>query len=90
VLQQGDVQQIALVLLNKGNASAEFAVKDLLQAGRWHAAIGGGDIAVADAGVLNATVSAHGVEVYLLDSPITQPQLRMALDRAAIGAHPRD
>jgi len=90
VLQRGGEQQIGLVLLNKGNAPAEFAVKDLLQAGRWHAAIGGSDVAVGDAGVLSATVPAHGVEVYLLDAPITQPQLRAALDRAAIGAHPRD
>jgi cyclomaltodextrin glucanotransferase len=41
VLQQGDTHQIALVLLNKGAAPAAFAVKDLLQAGRWHAALGG-------------------------------------------------
>ncbi|GAB3372141.1 alpha-amylase family glycosyl hydrolase [Lysobacter rhizosphaerae] len=89
VLQQGDTHQIALVLLNKGTAPAAFAVTDLLQAGRWHVALGGGDVDVAEGGALQATVPAHGVEVYVLDATVTQPALRAALARARDGAHPR-
>lgn len=89
VLQHGGTQQIALVLLNKGAAPAAFEVKEMLQAGRWHAALGDGDIDVAAGGVLQATVPAHGVEVYVLDAAVTNPQLRAALERAAIGARPR-
>jgi cyclomaltodextrin glucanotransferase len=90
VLQQGKRQQIALVLLNKGAAPAAFEVKDLLQAGRWHAGLGGGDVDVAQGGTLQVTVPAHGVQVFVLDAAVTDPALRAALERARIGAHPRD
>jgi cyclomaltodextrin glucanotransferase len=90
VLQHEGTQQIALVLLNKGAAPAMFEVKEMLQPGRWRAALGSGQVDVADGGALRATVPAHGVEVYLLDAAVTHPQLRAALERAQIGAHPRD
>jgi cyclomaltodextrin glucanotransferase len=89
VLQHEGTQQMALVLLNKGAAPATFEIREMLQAGRWRAALGGGDIDVAEGGALQATVTAHGVEVYLLEAAVTQGQLRAALDRAAIGARPR-
>jgi cyclomaltodextrin glucanotransferase len=57
-------------------------VKELLQAGRWRAALGGGVIDVGAGGSLQATVPAHGVEVYLLDAPVTDTKLRAALDAA--------
>ncbi|MFC5570328.1 alpha-amylase family glycosyl hydrolase [Lysobacter yangpyeongensis] len=88
VLQQDGVHQIALVLLNKGSVPAAFDLKDV-QAGRWHAAIAGGEVDVADGGALKASVPAHGVEVYLLDAAVTNPQLRATLARARVGAHPR-
>ena len=89
VLQHEGTQQIALVLLNKGAVPAAFEVKEMLQAGRWRAALGGGQVDVAEGGVLQATVPAHGVEVYLLGASVANPQLRAALERAQIGAHPR-
>jgi cyclomaltodextrin glucanotransferase len=89
VLQHEGTQQIALVLLNKGAAPATFEIREMLQAGRWRAALGGGDIDVAEGGALQATVTAHGVEVYLLEAAVKQGRLRAALDRAAIGARPR-
>ena len=61
----------------------------MLQAGRWRAALGGGDVDVAEGGALQATVPAHGVAVYVLDAPVTNPQLRAALERARQGATPR-
>ena len=89
VLQHEGTQQIALVLLNKGAAPAAFEIGEMLQAGRWRGALGGGDVDVAEGDTLRATVPAHGVEVYLLDDAVSQPQLRAALDRAVIGARPR-
>lgn len=90
VLQHEGTQQIALVLLNKGAGPATFEVKEMLQSGHWRAALGGGQVDVAEGGALQATVPAHGVEVYLLDAAVTHPQLRAALGRAQVGAHPRD
>jgi cyclomaltodextrin glucanotransferase len=86
VYQRGNIHQVALVLLNKGNTPADFAIRDMLQAGRWRAALGGGTVEVAKAGTLAATVPAHGVEVYLLDAPVTDASLRAALDQAMADA----
>ena len=83
VLQKGDVAQIALVLLNKGGKPAGFRIDRDLQAGRWHARIGGATVDVTD-GALDATVPAHGVEVYVLDAPVTDADLREELQQAEL------
>ncbi|HEY0502485.1 MAG TPA: alpha-amylase family glycosyl hydrolase [Lysobacter sp.] len=90
VYQHGDAHQIALVLLNKGEAPAAFEVREHLQAGSWRAAIAGGATEVTAGGVLSATVPAHGVEVYLLDAPVTDSGLRAALAPLMAGARRRD
>lgn len=82
VYQHEGASQLALVLLNKGDQPASFEVKRWLQPGRWRAAIGGGETVVGERGALAETVPAHGVEVYLLDAPVTQAGLRAELDRA--------
>ena len=82
VYQRGGQAQIALVLLNKGDAPAGFEIRDYLQPGTWRAAVGGGAIDVAAGGALSARVPAHGVEVYLLDAPVTQGDLASALATA--------
>ena len=89
VLQHAGTSQTALVLLNKGAAPAAFEVTEMLQAGHWRAALGDSTIDIAEGGALQATVPAHGVEVYVLDAAVTNPQLRAALERAAVGARPR-
>ncbi|MFZ5658052.1 MAG: alpha-amylase family glycosyl hydrolase [Pseudomonadota bacterium] len=76
-LSTREVAQTALVLLNKGDAPATFRIDRLLQRGTWRARLGGGAVEVD--GVLEATVPAHGVEVYVLDGAITEPALREAL-----------
>jgi cyclomaltodextrin glucanotransferase len=86
VLQHGDDRQVALVLLNKGDAPARFEVTYLLEPGSWRAAIGGGQATVAAGGSLSATVPAHGVEVWLHAGPVTREDLAAALDAAAAGA----
>lgn len=79
VIQHEGVNQIALVLLNKGDTAAEFAVRDYLQAGEWRAAFGGETVNVSAGGALTATVPAHGVEVFFLDAPVSEPALRARL-----------
>ena len=89
VYQHDGVAQTALVLLNKGNEPSDFEVRKLLQAGNWRAAIAGGEVNVAEGQPLTATVPAHGVEVFLLDAPVTQPQLRAELDKLMRVKRPR-
>lgn len=89
VYQHGGQAQIALVLLNKGDVPAAFAVRDYVEPGRWQAAIGGGGIDVAEGGTLSTTVPAHGVEVLLLDAPVRRRDFAEALNQAMTGAQPR-
>ncbi|KGM53535.1 cyclomaltodextrin glucanotransferase [Lysobacter arseniciresistens ZS79] len=90
VLQHGGDAQIALVLLNKGDAPAAFEVERYLQAGRWRDALDGGRVEVADVGPLRATVPAHGVKVFVLDAPVRDAELAAALDIAMAGARRGD
>jgi hypothetical protein len=90
VLDDAGTRQIALVLLNKGDAPARFEIREHLQPGQWRAPLGGETVEVADGGVITATVPAHGVEVYVLDAPITHPGLRAALDEAMKRARRED
>ena len=90
VHQHDGEHQIALVLLNKGDAPADFEVRDYLQAGTWQGAIGGGAVEVAEGGQLSATVPAHGVEVYLLDAAVSRDDLAAELDRLMAGARRGD
>jgi cyclomaltodextrin glucanotransferase len=82
VVQDEDDAQIALVMLNKGDAATRFEVDRWLQPGRWRAAIGGSSETVDDGGMLSAEVPAHGVEVWLLDAPVRRADLAAALDAA--------
>jgi len=81
VYQKGNVHQIALVLLNKGDRSADFNIRDDLQSGRWQPAFGGKTIEVTAGGSLQARVAAHDVQVYLLDARATRPDLVAELTR---------
>ena len=82
VYQHAGQQQIALVLLNKGDAPTDFSVSDHLQAGHWRSALDDSAVQVADGGVLSTSVPAHGVQVFLLEAPVTRADLAMALARA--------
>lgn len=82
VLDDGGTAQIALVLLNKGDAPARFAIRERLQPGAWRAAFAGTTVTVAEGGALETTVAAHDVEVFLLDAAPTRPDLRAALRKA--------
>jgi len=79
VYQHNDVQQIALVLLNKGDDAAEFEISELLESGSWQPAFGGAAITIGDGGVLSSSVPAHGVQVYLHNAPLRRNDLRQKL-----------
>jgi hypothetical protein len=84
VLQQGKTHQIALVLLNKGNAPAQFERARSLAGGdrRWKEALGTTTIDVAPGGSINATVAPHDVAVFVLDgASVTDARLKAELDR---------
>ncbi|MGO1003840.1 alpha-amylase family glycosyl hydrolase [Lysobacter sp. CA196] len=89
VYQHAGESQIALVLLNKGDSSTTFWIRDYLQAGRWRAALGGGTVEVGEDDTIEAKVPAHGVEVYLLDAPVRRADLAAALDDAMAHARRR-
>ena len=74
------------MLLNKGDAPQDFAIERMLQAGTWRSALEGGEIEVARGGKLEASVPAHGVQVFLLDAAVSDPALKAALDTAMAGA----
>ncbi len=86
VFQHHGVHQVALVLLNKGDASQRFSISDTLQAGTWRSAMDGKAIDVAAGDTLDAVVPAHGVQVFLLDAAVTEPGLLASLDAAMAGA----
>jgi glycosidase len=86
VYQHDGVHQIALVLLNKGDAPEHFAIQTMLQPGRWHDAIGGETLTVQAGEALHTEVPAHGVRVFLLDAQVTEPTLAAALDAAMADA----
>lgn len=80
--QHDGQHQLALVLLNKGDAPQRFEIASMLQAGRWRSALDASIVDVAANGTLGADVAAHGVQVFLLDAEITEPSLRAALAAA--------
>jgi cyclomaltodextrin glucanotransferase len=84
VLQHGDLQQTALVLLNKGDTATTFALSELLpaQSVNWRSAFDGSAVTVGSEGDVRAVVPAHGVEVYVYDGVLTDPAMRARLDQA--------
>lgn len=77
VYQHSGAQQIALVLLNKGDAARAMSVREYLQPGAWRDAFDGTTIQVGDS--LQIEIPAHGVRVFLLDAPVTRADLRARL-----------
>jgi len=80
VFEQADQVQTALVLLNKGDASASFTVSQYLSPGDWVDASSGEVHTVIDS--LATTVEAHGVKVLLLNTETTDAELiNVLMDR---------
>jgi hypothetical protein len=85
VYQHDGASQVALVLLNKGDAAVAFTVSEALQPGRWVPQLGGEPVDVAEGGRIEAKVPPHGAQVFLLDAPVTLPALRERAARAMAG-----
>jgi hypothetical protein len=79
VYQKDGVNQTALVLLNKGDSSAQFNVSQYLSNGTWVDAETGASLAVS--GTLSTTVAAHDVRVFLFNSAVTDSSLIAELNR---------
>ncbi|KRG71195.1 cyclomaltodextrin glucanotransferase [Pseudoxanthomonas dokdonensis] len=79
VYQQDDQHQIALVLLNKGDASHRFEVEQWLQSGSWRDGFSGKRVQVD--GKLQVEVPGHDVRVLLLDQAVTRPDLKQRLQQ---------
>jgi glycosidase len=86
VYQHAGRQQLALVLLNKGDATQAFAIDRMVQAGRWRSPLDGKVVEVASGGALRAEVPAHGVQVFLLEAAVSNQALQAALDAAMADA----
>lgn len=86
VVQHAGQHQLALVLLNKGDAPERFELGALRQPGQWRNAFDGSSLVVTVGNTPAIEVPAHGVQVYLLDAEATAPALANALDAAMAGA----
>lgn len=75
VVQDDDAQQIALVLLNKGDESIDMSVSKWLQAGDWVEQLSEERRSVAQNGPLKTTVLPDSVQVWVLDAPVTHSEL---------------
>lgn len=76
VLAKDNITQTALILLNKGDSSADFSIKKYLQTGRWRSQLSDDNINIsADNKVLKSKVAAHSVQVWLREGEIEEPQL---------------
>jgi glycosidase len=79
VYQKGDVHQIALVLLNKGDKPADMVVVPYLQAGTWTPALGGDAVKVGEGSSLKARIGPHDAQVFVLDAPVRRSDLAAQL-----------
>ncbi|MEL7450675.1 MAG: alpha-amylase family glycosyl hydrolase [Pseudomonadota bacterium] len=87
VYQKDGVDQTALVMLNKGDEPAVFAVDRWLSSGDWRDAFTGQQITVSEPGPrIGTTVGAHDVRVLLLDAPNNSADLAKELDRLQAAA----
>lgn len=75
IVQDAEASQIALVLLNKGDTAVDKTVSQYVQAGRWVEQVSGNTQTVTDGGSLTTQVAANGVQVWVLEGAVTQPEL---------------
>jgi len=79
VYQHAGTTQIALVLLNKGDAPRRFTIGEMLQSGNWRSAMDGTTREIAAGESLQAEVPGHDASVFFNEGPITDPALIDAL-----------
>ena len=87
VYQKGGLNQTALVLLNKGDATATFEVTNGLSNGLWRDANNGEVFAIdAELPKMVVAVPAHGVRVMLFDAPINNAVFIGEMSRLQMGS----
>jgi cyclomaltodextrin glucanotransferase len=80
VYEKDGVNQTALVLLNKGDQPADFAITDFVSTGDWRDAATGATTQVTDADrAIRTSVGPHDVKVLLLDAPVNDPAFSVEL-----------
>lgn len=80
VYEHGGERQMALVMLNKGDAPRTMAVGEYLQPGAWRDAFDGKNVQVGEN--MSAEVPAHGTRVFFFDGALTRADLRAKLDES--------
>ena len=80
IYQRAGTNQIALVMLNKGDEAARITLNAMLEPGEWRDALSDDRVRLA-AGqkTFSAEVPAHGLRVFFKDAPLSN---RAVLDRA--------
>jgi glycosidase len=82
VLQHAGMAQTALVLLNKGDAAADFSISQYMQSGRWSSLLSDDSVKLnEDNLVLESQVPAHGVQVWLREGKISSSEMLEQLDK---------
>lgn len=80
VYEHGGERQMALVMLNKSDASHTMRVDEYLQPGAWRDGFDGKNVQVGES--MSAEVPAHGVRVFFFDDQLTRADLRARLDES--------
>ncbi len=80
IYEHGNKYQTALVLLNKGNTSKQFSVKDLLSKGLWEDVFSNEKYRVNDNSRLLVNVESHQVKVLFHEQKNTNKALLKQLD----------
>ena len=78
VLVENGKTQIALVMLNKGDAPVTMTADEFVETGQWQEQLTG-KVAEAQNGTLTSTVPAHSVRVYVRNQPISNAAFTRAL-----------
>lgn len=82
VYQNEGVNQTALVLLNKGDETAEFVINDKLSSGIWKEVVENSSVTVdVENTEIKTTVPAHGIKVFVLDTPTNNYKMLKALHK---------
>ena len=70
VVQTADTQQIALVLLNKGDKTETFDITEYMQAGTWEEQLSGQTQRIGEGDGLKASVQPNGVQVWVINDTV--------------------
>ena len=79
VMQYGQISQVALVLLNKGDSPASFSVDQWIMAGQWQEKLSEQSITTSVGDTITTVVPAHGAQVWVRNGDINDPAMLDAI-----------